>query len=105
MVNNALTNSEGRTVRQGDAETLALKVLGWLAGDSDMLSHFCGATGASPADLRDRAGDPQFLAGVLDFLCLDDAWVAAFAAAAGVPPDLPARARSTLSGGELPHWT
>lgn len=105
MVNNALTNSEATPVRQEDAETLALTVLAWLAADEEMLSHFCAATGMSPSDLRSAAADPEFLAGVLDFLCLDDAWVAAFAADTGTPPEAPARARAALPGGNPPNWT
>jgi hypothetical protein len=105
MVNNALTTSEAEGMRQEDAETIALNVLAWLAADEDMLRNFCRATGTAPADLRRAASDPEFLAGVLDFVALDDAWVSAFADAAGVPPDAPARARAALPGGTAPHWT
>lgn len=105
MVNNALTNPEVGRVQQEDAETVALRALAWIAGDEDMLRHFCGATGVDPADLRSAAREAEFLAGVLDFLCLDDAWVTRFAAETGTPPDLPARARAVLPGGDLPHWT
>lgn len=92
-------------MRQELAETIALRALAWLAGEEDMLRNFCGATGTAPADLGDAAEDPEFLAGVLDFLILDDAWVQAFADAAGLSPDTPIRARSALPGGALPHWT
>ena len=105
MVNNALTDLGAETVRQEDAETVALKALAWLASDEEMLRHFCAATGAEPSALREAAADPQFLAGVLDFLALDDAWVTAFAENAGVATDAPLRARAALPGGDLPHWT
>lgn len=105
MVNNALTASGNRDVRQADAEILALQVLAWLANDPDMLRNFCGATGVVLDELPSAAQDPMFLAGVLDFLCLDDAWIQAFAASAGVTAEAPLRARAALPGGESMNWT
>lgn len=92
-------------MRQEDAETIALKALSWLLADEKMLEIFCGATGTAPGDLRLVAQDPEFLAGVLDFVALDDAWVMAFATVAGLPPDALIGARVALPGGALPHWT
>jgi hypothetical protein len=91
-------------VRQVDAETIALKALAWLTSDQDMLKNFCGATGADPRQFRSADKDPAFLAGVLDFLCLDDEWLVAFAEDAGIPPERSWDARTRLSG-DLPHWT
>lgn len=88
-----------------EAETLALEALGWLAGEDDRLGVFLGAAGLTAADLRGRAGDPDLLAAVLDFLLSDDRMVTGFAAASGRAPDAPMRARAALPGGELPHWT
>lgn len=87
------------------AETLALQVLGWLAANDDLLPVFLGSTGASLADLRARAAEPEFLASVLDFLMLDDAWVRAFCEQAGIVPDRPMQARAALPGGAQVHWT
>jgi hypothetical protein len=87
------------------AETLALQALAHLAGDPDLLGAFLGATGADLAGLRAGARDPAFLGAVLDFLLQEDARVLAFAAAAGVPPTLPAQARAALPGGHAWHWT
>jgi len=87
------------------AETLALTVLGWLVGNEELLPVFLGATGASAQDLRERAGDTEFLASVLDFLLLDDSWVIAFCDANSVAYDLPGQARSVLSGEAEMHWT
>ncbi|WP_170528016.1 DUF3572 domain-containing protein [Ruegeria arenilitoris] len=87
------------------AETLALKALGWLVGNDELLPVFLGSTGASTDDLRDRATEPEFLASVLEFLMLDDSWVLAFCDANAVPYDQPAQARSVLSGGANVHWT
>jgi len=93
------------SISADSAETLALNVLGWLAGNEELLPVFLGSTGASVEDLRDRAQEREFLASVLDFLLLDDSWVLAFCDAAAVPYDLPGRARSILSDGADVHWT
>lgn len=91
------------------AETLALRALAWLAGNDELLRVFLGASGAMPDDLRRRAADPEFLASVLDFLRLDDAWIIGFAAASGERPESAAAAiaaaRRALPGGDTDHWT
>ncbi|MFD0978311.1 DUF3572 domain-containing protein [Tropicimonas aquimaris] len=87
------------------AETIGLQALAWLAGNEDLLPVFLGATGASLEDVKARAGEPEFLAAVLDFLTMDDAWVAGFCEAAGLGFDQPMIARQALPGGALPNWT
>lgn len=85
--------------RQDSAETLALQALSWLAGNEDLLPVFMGATGASVSDLAARAGEGAFLASVLDFLLMDDAWVIAFCDATGLRYEAPLQARAWLPGG------
>jgi hypothetical protein len=92
-------------MRQEIAETGALRVLGWLAGRDDLWPVFLGATGASAEDAVARAGDPEFLASVLDFVLMDDAWVIDCAAALGLAPQALAEMRQALPGGDLPNWT
>ena len=92
-------------MQQELAETVALRALAWLVADDSLLPVFLGSTGASERDLRERAGDPEFLGATLDFLLLDDAWLGRFAAEAGLTPETVARARAVLPGGEAPHWT
>lgn len=87
------------------AETFALNALAWLAGNEELLPVFLGATGASEADLRARAGEPEFLGSVLDFLMMDDAWIIAFCDAGGVAYEMPMQARMALPGGADRHWT
>jgi len=87
------------------AETIAVQALGWLAGDADLLGTFMGSTGASADDLRAGAGSPAFLASVLEFLTMDDAWVMQFCDAAGLAYDVPLRALQALPGGGQVHWT
>ena len=92
-------------MKQELAEIRAMGMLGWLAGQDDLLPVFLGATGTSEADLRARAGDPEFLAAVVDFIVMDDQWVLACASAQGWPPEEVMMIRAGLPGGNLPAWT
>jgi hypothetical protein len=87
------------------AETRALAVLGWIAGQDALLPTFLGATGTSEGDLKARAGEAEFLAAVMDFLLMDDAWVIDCATDLGWRPEDMLRIRAALPGGDLPHWT
>lgn len=87
------------------AETLALKALGWLVAQEELLPVFLGTTGAAERDLRARAADPEFLGSVLDFLMMDDAWIIAFCDAHALPYEHPMMARASLPGGAQVHWT
>lgn len=87
------------------AETLGLEVLGWLVGQEDLIGVFLGSTGTSETELRARAGDPEFLGSVLDFLLMDDAWVVRFCDGHGLAYDRLMLARAALPGGDQVHWT
>jgi len=87
------------------AETIAARALGWIAGQEGLLEIFQGATGAGLDDIKAQATSPEFLAAVLDFLLMDDAWVTGFCEAASLPYETLLRARAALPGGDLPHWT
>ena len=93
------------TDQRRNAEDLAIQALHWLANDQDLIATFLGASGLSPAGLRSEARRPEFLASVLDFILMDDAWVIRFSDAAGLPYDATLAARRALPGGEPPHWT
>ena len=87
------------------AEVVALKALGWLATNEELLPVFLGATGAGVEEFGARARDPAFLISVLDFLTMDDAWVIAFCDAQGLDYEAPLAARRNLPGGEEVSWT
>ena len=87
------------------AEILALEALSWLVGNDELLPVFLGSTGATEADLRQRSKDDEFLASVLDFLLMDDAWIEAFCQSSDHAPDYPVRARAALPGGANVNWT
>jgi hypothetical protein len=92
-------------MRQDFAETQALTLLAWLATDEELLPVFMGATGTSEADLRQRAGEPEFLASLLDFLMMDDQWIVSAAQGTGIRAEDFAAIRAGLPGGALPNWT
>ncbi len=92
-------------MQQDAAEMLAVRALGWIAGNDDLLPVFMGASGASADDLRAGASDPAFLGAVLDFLLMDDAWVVAFCDSEALRYDSVMRARHALPGGGEVNWT
>ena len=92
-------------IKQESAELLALQALGWLAGQDDLLHAFFAASGAAAADMATGAQDPVFLASVLDFLLMDDAWIIAFCDTSGHRYTEPMQARAWLPGGQATHWT
>ncbi|UWP91081.1 DUF3572 domain-containing protein [Aliiroseovarius crassostreae] len=88
-----------------DAEVIGLTALTWLVGNEELLPVFLGASGAGIDDLKQGAGNPEFLAAVLDFLMMDDDWVVEFCRANTLPFDAPMRARHALPGGGQMNWT
>lgn len=80
------------------AETVALTALGWLAGHDELMPVFLGSTGTSTEEMAARAGDQDFLASVLDFLCMDDGWIAELCQSTDLKPTEPLTARHILSG-------
>jgi hypothetical protein len=66
-------------MRSPDAETLALKGLAFLAREPETLLRLLTLTGLELDDLKARAGDPELLAAVVDFLLADDALLTRFA--------------------------
>jgi len=85
-------------------EAVALQALGWIAGNDDLLPVFLGATGVAPGELRSRLHEVDFLASVLDFLLMDDAWVMAFCDAQGLAYETPRQARMILPGAAGRDW-
>lgn len=85
-------------------ETVALRALGWLLEQDDLRGVFLGSTGAGAEDFTGPIA-PELLVAVLDFICMDDAWLIAFCEAAGYEFTVPNAARAALPGGAVPDWT
>jgi hypothetical protein len=97
----------GRSVNnsRAQAEVLALRALGWVAGDEGRLGAFLSLSGTAPDQIAAQARNGVFLGAVLDFLLSDDGLVTGFCTDAGLPFDAPMRARAALPGGAVPDWT
>jgi hypothetical protein len=80
------------------AENLAIQALGLMAGDAERLGAFLAATGIGPELIRQAAAEPSFLAGVLDYVCGDEALLMALATHAEVTPQDVEHAQAVLSG-------
>lgn len=85
------------------AEVLALSALAHIANHETLLDRFVATAGVSVEDIRAGAGDPAFLAGVLDFLMTDEAALVAFCQETEIAPETPGRARALLPGA-APDW-
>ncbi|ANH03840.1 MULTISPECIES: DUF3572 domain-containing protein [Shinella] len=90
--------SQKDTPAVADAEATAVAILGWLAGEPELLSRFLSLTGVAPTEVRNAVDDPGFLAGVVGFLMDHEPTLLAFSAATGVTPEAVVRAHAILSG-------
>ena len=86
------------------AETIALQALAWIASDEELLPQLSGATGASLGDAKERMQDPAFLAGILEFLTMEDRWIQRFCDDHDLPYDAPMRALMALPGQQRDEW-
>jgi hypothetical protein len=69
-----------------DGETLALGALGWVLADDARAERLLALTGLTPAGLRARVGERDFLAAVLRVLENHEPDLIACAGALGVSP-------------------
>ena len=95
----AKTDQDGMN---GDPESIAIGALSWMAADGALLSRFCALTGIEPDALRAAAGEPGFLAGVLDFLMTHEPTLMRFCDDNDIEPAVVEAAARTLAGGAMP---
>jgi hypothetical protein len=81
-----------------EAETLALRALGFLAADIERLGGFLAQTGLDPASIRGLVRERGFHAAVLDHLAQDESLLVAFATNEGLDPSIVMRARDLVCG-------
>jgi len=79
------------------AEAIAINGLQYLAADDDLLMRFSGVTGILPNDMRQAAGTPEFLIGVLDFFLSHEPDLLAWTESQSVNPENIMAARYSLS--------
>jgi len=92
-------------MKADQAELIAIQALGHIAAEEDLLYAFVDMCGLSPDELRARAGEPEILGGVLDFILMDEQRLISFCETVHIRPEMPGIARRLLPGGEEIHWT
>jgi len=86
-----------RPIERPDADHLAILALSFIASEPDRLERFLALTGLGPETVRSAAGQPGFLAAVLDHVAADEGLLRAFAAENDLDPAQVAMAHAMLS--------
>jgi hypothetical protein len=94
----ALKPDRPKALSREDAETIALRALGFLAVDPKRLQRFMSLTGLEPGDLSEAAETAPVQAAVLDYLLGDESLLMVFSGHAGLRPDAVPAARALLDG-------
>ena len=81
------------------AESIGVTALSFIAADPELLSRFLAITGIEPAQIRQAATEPGFLAGVLDFVLAHEPTLLAFASSNDLDPTAILKARQQLPNG------
>jgi hypothetical protein len=92
-----MTVSDGTAGPDEAASGVAIEALSYIASDPLLFNRFLRLTGLELENIRQAAGEPLFLAGVLDFILNDEKTLDDFAAYANIPPQRVAAARRTLA--------
>jgi hypothetical protein len=80
------------------ATNLAIGAFGFIASEPEELDRFLSLTGIGPESIREAAGEPGFLLGVLEFLANDVRLLVAFANQSSLAPEDVGHARAVLAG-------
>ncbi|KQB16481.1 uncharacterized protein DUF3572 [Rhodobacter capsulatus] len=92
-------------MQQDLAQILAIRALGWMAGEEAVWLAFLGASGADAAQVRAEAAQPAMQRAVLAHLLREDDWVRSCAEALAVRPEELALAAAVLDGAAGRNWT
>jgi hypothetical protein len=92
-----MVNRPVKTSRK-NAEALAIQAFSFIVADSDRLGRFLAASGLGPAGIREAAGGPMFLAGILDHMAGDEPLLLSFTAETGIAPKDVIAACAALGG-------
>ena len=82
------------------AEAVAIQALGFIAADPALLPRFLSITGIEAKDVRAAAGQPGFLAGVLQFVLAHEPTLLQFSTETGLAPEIVGRACRALPFGD-----
>ena len=86
-----------------EAQGIATEALLQLSRDPEQIGRVLAFSGIGPEMIREAAGEPGFLAGVLEFYMMDEALLLAFCENAVIRPTMMAAARYAIAGGDEDH--
>ncbi|MEC9471181.1 MAG: DUF3572 domain-containing protein [Pseudomonadota bacterium] len=98
-----MKNIQSKSLSVEEAQGIATEALLQLSRDPEQIGRFLAFSGIGPEMIREAAGEPGFLAGVLEFYMMDEALLLAFCENAGIRPTMMAAARYALAGGDEDH--
>lgn len=87
-----------------EAEELAIKVLGWLTQDPDMMSRFLALSGIEAGSIRQAAQEPGFFAGLTGFLMNHEPTLMTFCGQNDVKAEFVAACHHKLNGPGEDAW-
>ena len=86
-----------------NAEALAIRALGFVAADPELLPRFLAITGIEAGSIRQAAREPGFIAGVLHFIAAHEPSLMRFSEESGIPPQQVSAALRALPFGDDSH--
>ncbi|TYC66094.1 DUF3572 family protein [Stappia sp. BW2] len=95
-----MKNMQSKSLSVEEAQGIATEALLQLSRDPEQIGRFLAFSGIGPEMIREAAGEPGFLAGVLEFYMMDEALLLAFCENAGIRPTMMAAARYAIAGGD-----
>ncbi|AMN53815.1 MULTISPECIES: DUF3572 domain-containing protein [Stappiaceae] len=98
-----MKNIQSKSLSVEEAQGIATEALLQLSRDPEQIGRFLAFSGIGPEMIREAAGEPGFLAGVLEFYMMDEALLLAFCENAGIRPTMMAAARYAIAGGDEDH--
>ena len=87
-------------LNQSDAENLAIEALVFLAQQPDLMNRFLSLTGIEISSIREAAGEPAFLTGVLQFFLAHEPTLMQFCDATDHKPESMNQALRFLPNGD-----
>ena len=98
-----MRNIQSKSLSVEEAQGIATEALLQLSRDPEQIGRFLAFSGIGPEMIREAAGEPGFLAGVLEFYMMDEALLLACCENAGIRPTMMAAARYAIAGGDEDH--
>ena len=86
-----------------NAEALAIRALGFVAADPELLPRFLAISGIEAQSIRQAAQEPGFLAGVLQFILAHEPTLMRFSEETDIPPQQVSSALRALPFGDDNH--